>query len=315
MFAAMTSQPRPKLGVSRCLMGEAVRYDGKDKRLDWIAGVLARHVDLVPVCPEVEAGMETPREPMHVALGPEGEARVLGNDSGDDYTAPLRAFIAARVPALEAEGLDGFAFKANSPSCGLAVPVTGAEAPGAGLFAAALTAALPRLPVAEDTALAADPAAREHFAIRLFAHARLRALLASDWTPKDLTAFHAREKMLLLAHDRHVYDQLGRIAAEAHTRPREEAAQDYAAGFMAALSRPASVNKHVNALQHMAGHFKGRLDTLGREEMRDAIEDYRTGAAPRRQAVALLRELAAEVGLNWVLEQTYLDPCPDELLA
>ncbi len=298
----MDTQARPRLGVSHCLLGAAVRYDGGHRRCDWLADVLAPHVDLVPVCPEVEAGLSTPREPMHL----DADRRLRGNDSGRDFTPALADFLARRTPELAAAGLDGFVLKSRSPSCGLAP---------SGLFAAALVEALPALPVTEETTLAEDGEAREHFAVRLFAQARLRALLAGPWTPKDFTGFHAREKMLLLAHDRHLYDRLGRLAAEAHARPREETARDYADAFAAALAKPAGVSKHVNALQHMAGHFKGRLDALGREELRTAIDAYRTGAAARAQAVALLRALAAEVNLRWVLEQTYLAPCPEALLA
>lgn len=318
MFAppviAMKFQPKPRLGVSHCLAGAAVRYDGGHKRDDWIADTLARHVDLHPVCPEAEAGLGTPREPMHLARDEAGALRLLGNRSGTDCTPMLQSFLARRVPALAATGLDGFVLKADSPSCGLAVPVTAEAAPSPGLFAAALTAALPGLPVVEETALG-EGAAREAFCIRLFARARLRNLLSMAWTPQDLSVFHAREKMLLLAHDRVVYDALGCRVAEARAHPREEVARAYAADFMRALATPASTGNHVNALQHMAGHFKGRLDGPRREAIHGAIERYRAGALARGQVLMLLREMADETHADWVREQSYLAPCPPELLS
>jgi uncharacterized protein YbgA (DUF1722 family)/uncharacterized protein YbbK (DUF523 family) len=311
---AMNLQPKPRLGVSHCLAGAAVRYDGGDKRDDWIADTLARHVELHPVCPEAEAGLGTPREPMHLARDEAGALRLLANRSGRDCTPALKAFLARRVPALAATGLDGFVLKAGSPSCGLAVPVTAAAAPSPGLFAAALTAALPDLPVVEEKVLAED-AVREAFCVRLFARARLRNLLLTAWTPQALCAFHAREKMLLLAHDRVLYDALGRMVAEGRAHPREEVARAYAAGFMRALATPASTGNHVNALQHMVGHFKGGLDGPRREAMHAAIERYRAGALARGQVLTLLREMADETHADWVREQSYLTPCPPELLS
>jgi uncharacterized protein YbgA (DUF1722 family)/uncharacterized protein YbbK (DUF523 family) len=311
---AMKFQPKPRLGVSHCLAGAAVRYDGGHKRDDWIADTLARHVDLHPVCPEAEAGLGTPREPMHLARDDAGALRLLGHRSGTDCTPALQAFLARRVPALAATGLDGFVLKADSPSCGLAVPVTAAAAPSPGLFAAALTAALPDLPIVEETALGEDTM-REAFCIRVFARARLRNLLSMAWTPRDLSAFHAREKMLLLAHDRGLYDRLGRTVAAARARPREEVARDYAADFMRALATPASIGNHLNALQHMAGHFKGRLDAPRSEAIHAAIERYRAGALARGQVLTLLREMADQTHADWVREQSYLAPCPQELLS
>lgn len=300
--------------MSHCLAGAAVRYDGGDKRDEWIVGTLARHVELHPVCPEAEAGLGTPREPMHLVRDAAGALRLLGNRSGTDCTPALQAFLARRVPALAATGLDGFVLKAGSPSCGLAVPVTAAAAPSAGLFAAALTAALPDLPVVEETALAED-AVREAFCIRVFARARLRNLLLTAWTPQELCAFHAREKMLLLAHDRVLYDRLGRAVAAARACAREEVARDYAADFMRALATPASIGNHVNALQHMAGHFKGRLDGPRSEAIHAAIEHYRAGALARGPVLTLLHEMAGETHADWVREQSYLTPCPPELLS
>ncbi|OOG22701.1 hypothetical protein B1C78_14305 [Thioalkalivibrio denitrificans] len=310
----MHSHPKPNLGLSHCLVGAPVRYDGGDRRDDWIVETLAPHVTLWPVCPEVEAGFGTPREPMHLEAGERGVIRLLGNDSGRDLTAALRTQVERRVPELAAAGLDGYILKARSPSCGLSVAVSGREGAAPGFYAAALVRKLPDLPVVEESGLA-DAAGREAFCIRLFARARLRRFFSSPWTAGGLSAFHAREKMLLLAQDRTRYDRLGRLVAGAGARPAGALARDYVAGFMAALALAGSIGNHVNVLQHLAGHFREGLEAARRTALHEAIEAYRNGALPRGRVLALLGDLADELELSWVREQSYLAPCPPELLA
>ncbi len=173
---------RPRIGVSACLLGERVRYDGGDKRDAWLADILGPRVEWVPVCPEVEAGLGTPREPMNLARGADGRLVVITDRVRDDLTNAMTGFSARRVDALAASGLDGYVLKAGSPSCGLDVPVH--RLPGAGdqsvleertlgLFAAALTARFPGLPVADERQLA-DPVSRGRFVARVFAHHRAR---------------------------------------------------------------------------------------------------------------------------------------------
>jgi len=305
-------QPRPRLGVSRCLLGDRVRYDGGHRHDRFITDTLARYVDLIPVCPEAEAGLGTPREPMHlVRTG--GGMRVRGNFSATDHTAALQGLVERRVAELANEHLDGFVLKARSPSCGLAVSVEGSRGGAPGLFAAALTAAMPGLVVIEERGVA-TPARREAFCIRLFAHARLRGLLEQAWTPATLAAFHTREKMLLLGQDRSLYDRLGRVVAGSGTRPRADTEAEYAAVFSRALAKTATIGHHINVLQHLAGHFRQSLDAARRDVLHTTIDRYRTGAVPRGQVLALVRDLAEELDLAWVREQSYLAPCPEELL-
>lgn len=311
--AEFTTRHQPRLGLSHCLAGAPVRYDGGHRRDTWISEVLARHVVLYPVCPEAEAGLGTPREPMHLHRGAHGRLRLLGNESGTDHTAVLAAFVGRRVPELAAIGLDGYILKARSPSCGLSVAVHGGAAQP-GLFAAALMKALPDVPVVEESQLH-DACGRETFCIRLFARTRLRALFTGRWTARELSEFHAREKMLLLSCNRVLYDRLGRLVAGAQDRPRDEVACAYSAGFLAALAGPGAVGNHVDVLQHLAGHFRERLDRPRRAMVHDAIERYRAGSLERSRVLALMRELAEGPDLEWVRMQTYLAPCPEELLT
>ena len=163
-----------RVGVSACLLGREVRYDGSHKRDGFVVDELARHVELVATCPEVDVGMGTPREP--IALGSAGgEVRVRGVASGRDWTMPLRDHAVRRVAELAALGLDGYVLKSRSPSCGLSVAVDGRDGSGRGLFAAELTERLPSLPVVEEDALR-DADRREEFLERVFAHARSRGI-------------------------------------------------------------------------------------------------------------------------------------------
>ncbi|WP_019624147.1 DUF523 and DUF1722 domain-containing protein [Thioalkalivibrio thiocyanoxidans] len=307
----MNPQATPNLGVSQCLLGEPVRYDGGHRRDAFLVDRLARHVAWVPVCPEAVLG--TPREPMHLAR--EGARLALrGNESGGDCTGPVQGFVQARVPALADAGLDGYVFKARSPSCGLQVRVANEAEPSGGLFAAALTDALPDLPVIEEAGLVGRDT-REAFLERVFAHARIRGLFAARWTPQDLVRFHTREKMLLLAHDRVGYDQLGRLVAQASARPRDEVTRGYTQRFMRVLAKPASVGQHVNVLQHLAGHFRDHLDRSRLADLHRAIDACRRDECPRPHVYAQIRALAEELDIQWVREQSILTPFPQELLT
>lgn len=306
----MNPQPTPNVGVSQCLLGEPVRYDGGHRREAFLVERLARYVTWVPVCPEAVLG--TPREPMHL-VREGGRLALRGNETGGDCTGPVQDFVQGRVPALADAGLDGYIFKARSPSCGLQVRVANEAEPAAGLFAAALTDALPDLPVVEEAGMAISNT-REAFVERIFAHARVRELFAAPWTPADLVRFHTREKMLLLSHDRVGYDQLGRFVAKAAGQPRNEVAHGYLQRFMRVLAKPVSVGQHVNVLQHMAGHFREHLDPSRQASLHGAIDACRRGECPPRDIYARIRAIARELDIQWVREQSILNPFPQELL-
>jgi uncharacterized protein YbbK (DUF523 family) len=166
---------RPRIGVSACLLGERVRYDGRDKRDAWLVDILGPRVEWVPVCPEVEAGLGTPREPMNLGRDTTGRIVLVTDRVRDDLTATMRDYAARRAGELADADLDGYVLKAGSPSCGLDVPVHGDRTPGRGrgVFAAALTARLANLPVADERELA-EPSSRDRFVERVFAHYRRR---------------------------------------------------------------------------------------------------------------------------------------------
>jgi uncharacterized protein YbbK (DUF523 family)/uncharacterized protein YbgA (DUF1722 family) len=283
-----------RIGVSACLLGRDVRYDGGNKREEFLVDDLAEHVELVDTCPEVEVGMGTPREPIRLDGG-----RVRGVRSGRDWTDELRAHAERRVDELASLGLVGYVLKSRSPSCGLGVP---------GVFASELVARLPELPVVEEDALR-DADARDHFLTRAYAHARVRSLLDGRWGPADLVRFHSTEKLLLLAHSPGAYAALGRLVAEAGTRDRDELGPAYASGVLAALAEPATRGRHANTLEHLAGMLAPG------SSLTEEIFSYRSGEIPRRELLERIEELAREAGNQYVAAQTYLRPYPRVLMA
>ena len=210
------------IGVSACLLGEAFRHDGGHKRDRFIVDDLGPWVRFVPLCPEVAIGLGTPREPIHLVRDGD-DTRLVGVRSGRDHTNAMGAWARDMADKLAGMGLSGFVLKSKSPSCGLyRIKVHGGKGPprrdGRGLFAAALCEAFPDLPAEEEGRLN-DPALREAFVERLFAHHRLQGFFAADWSLGDLVAFHAREKLLLMAHSPQAYKDLGRMVGEAKGRP------------------------------------------------------------------------------------------------
>ncbi|WP_176064521.1 YbgA family protein [Anaeromyxobacter diazotrophicus] len=305
-----------RLGVSACLLGQNVRYDGGHKRNDFLTGLLARFVEFVPVCPEVELGLGTPREAIRLVRDG-GLVRLVGRATGADHTAAMRRLAERRVAELARLDLDGYVLKKDSPSCGMErVKVYGgavATKDGRGAFAAVLLDRLPLLPVEEEGRLQ-DLPLREAFVERLFAYRRLKALFAGRWALGELVAFHAAEKLLLLAHEPAAYQQLGRLVAGAKGIPRAELARRYGERYLRALAKPATRGRHVNVLQHMAGYLKDLAAPGERQELQEAIADYRQGLVPLVVPVTLLRHHVRRHGIAYLAGQRYLEPHPKELM-
>jgi uncharacterized protein YbgA (DUF1722 family)/uncharacterized protein YbbK (DUF523 family) len=306
-----------RVGISSCLLGAGVRFDGGHKRNAFLADSFGRFVEWVPVCPEVEAGFGTPRESMRLVQGAHG-LRLLTVRSGRDVTEQLEAYSTARLEALAAEELSGYVLKKDSPSCGLervkvydhnGVP----SRTGRGVFARHLLAQQPGLPI-EDEGRLSDPRLRENFVERVFAYARLRDLFRGTWGVGALVVFHTTHKMVLMAHSLTGYDRLGRLVARARELSREEVERQYREAFMAALSCTATRRRHTNVLQHMAGHLKTRIDRESRAELSAAIEDYRRELVPLVVPITLLRHHVRACQVGYLAGQVYLDPHPKELM-
>lgn len=301
------SEVRPRIGVSSCLLGEPVRFNGGHSRSRFLTDVLGPYVEWVPCCPEMAIGLGSPRQTLRLTA----QGRLVNRAGTADHTAA--------VGALPLPGaLDGYVFKARSPTCGTR-GITRyhgngqpADRLGRGVYAGRLMAEFPLLPVEDDGRLN-DPALRESFTERVFALARLRELLSGPWQPRDLSAFQARHKLQLLARDPVRNRQAGRVAARASSRPRDETAARYRELFCAAMAGRATRGRHANALQHALGHISDGLDPARRRDLAGQIDAYRHGHVSLSVPVALLAHHASTGVAPWLASQTYLQPFPREL--
>ena len=308
---------RIRVGISSCLLGEAVRYDGGHKLDAYVTGVIGPHVDWVPVCPEVEMGLGVPREALRL-VGDAGAPRLVTVKTGVDHTERMRAWAERRVDALRAMDLDGYVLKGKSPSCGMERVRVYTEAgmpsrSGPGLFARALADALPRLPVEEEGRLN-DPRLRESFVVRVFCHHRWRQLVRRRAHHADLVAFHARHKFLLMAHSEPHMRALGRLVARPAPARFADRLDEYADGFFAALRVHATPRKHTNVLEHIAGFLREHLDRRDRDELHGTIADYHRGLVPLIVPLTLLKHHVGRSPLAYLQGQVYLEPHPKELM-
>jgi uncharacterized protein YbgA (DUF1722 family) len=253
---------------------------------------------------------------MHL-VGARDGVRLLTVRTRHDVTAQLQKAVTARLRQLATLDLDGYVLKKDSPSCGLfRVTVYGssgtAARTGRGLFAAGLAEAQPLLPLEEEGRLS-DPVLRETFIERVFAYRRLRELRGGAVRAGEVMRFHARHKLLLLAHAPAAYAQLGRLVASLKGRVARATLDDYAAGFMEALATPATRGRHVNVLQHMAGYFDD-VDADSRRELATTIADYGRGLVPLGVPLTLIAHHAGRCDVRYLLDQVYLQPHPKELM-
>ena len=297
------------MGVSSCLLGEEVRFNGGHKRFRFLTDELDPYVDWVPYCPEVEIGLGTPREPIRLTA----DGRLVNRSGTADHTSAMTG-----LPLPIA--VDGYVFKAKSPSCGVrGIPRyrDDGEASGAyggGLYAERVIAEFPLLAV-EDEGRLNDAGLREAFAERVFAAARLRSLLSGPWEPRDLVAFHARHKLQLLAHDPARYRSAGRVVASAGRSgvSRTSTAAAYGQLFLAAMAERATRGRNANALLHAYSRIGRALASPRRSDLVGRIDAYRRGEVPLSVPVALLAHYASSGDLPWLASQTFLAPFPAEL--
>jgi uncharacterized protein YbgA (DUF1722 family)/uncharacterized protein YbbK (DUF523 family) len=317
MKIAAMEREKPRLGISACLLGHRVRYDGGHKRDSFLTDIFGRYIEWVTVCPELEAGMGVPRETVRL-VGPAASPRMVAEKSGKDWTPALTRFAAKRVSELARLDLSGYVFKKDSPSCGLErVRIYNAHnlpaRNGRGLFAAAVTENLPLLPVEEEGRLH-DPALRENFIERVFAYHRWQKQLAGRKSIATLVYFHTVHKFLLLAHSERHYRRLGKIVAAAKQTPIRDAHDEYGRFFMAGLAVHATAKKHANVLDHMMGYFSQKLSPEERAELVQLIKDFRHQLIPLVVPITLVRHYVSKYGVEYLANQAYLDPSPRELM-
>jgi uncharacterized protein YbgA (DUF1722 family)/uncharacterized protein YbbK (DUF523 family) len=306
-----------RLGVSSCLMGEKVRFDGGHARDLFVVETLGQWFEFVPVCPEMEIGMGSPRPTVRLVSGDQG-LRLVARSTGEDFTERMLAFSERRVGELQRQDLDGFVLKKSSPSCGMErISVYQNHMPGRrderGLFAAALMRRWPGLPVEEEGRLN-DPRLRENFIERVFCRNRWRALVARGRTRRRLVEFHTAHKLLIRAHDEAGYRRLGRLVASAGKSPDSELYSAYETELQGALSKRTTNKKHANVLQHALGYMKTALSALEKREILIAIEDHRRGLLPLIVPLTLLRYNIRRHQIDYLAGQLFFDPHPKELM-
>ncbi len=302
-----------RVGISGCLTGQQVRFDGGHKRSDFCTEQLARFVEFVPVCPEMAIGLGTPRPSIRL-INREGNL-LAQTAKGEDVTAALRDY--GRQMAARFEGLSGYILCAKSPSCGMErVRVyhesgKGNAKEGTGIYTAELMRALPLLPLEEDGRLN-DAVLRENFVTRVYALHDWQCLMHQGLTAARLIAFHSRYKYLLMAHHRDSYLRLGKLLSDLSCDV-EQKADAYISGMMQALGNKASRNNHTNVLQHLQGYFKQQLTSRQRQELARTIHQYRQGILPLLAPITLLRHYLEEHPNDYLHQQVYLNPHPEAL--
>lgn len=310
------SRPTIKIGISACLLGSPVRFNGGHKESRLCSETLARHFEFVPICPEVAIGLGTPREPIRL-VGDRTNPRAIGTVHSElDVSDALTAY--GEQIAAELDDLSGYILMQKSPSCGMErVKVYQAnghpgDGGGSGLFARALMQARPDLPVEEDGRLN-DPVLRENFLTRVFAHAEWQRLLNAGLTRKALVDFHSRYKYQLMATDPVQYKALGRVVATIGNMPLDEFAPPYFLQLMAALKKTASRGNHSNVLQHLSGYLKHDIGSEDKRELQYLITQYREGVVPLVVPLTLLKHHFRRHPDRYVANQAYLQPHPENL--
>jgi len=306
-----------RLGVSSCLLGEKVRYDGGHQFNHYVSDVLGEYAEFVPVCPEVEVGLPTPRDTLRLVKNGEGQIRLVFPKSGEDITERMESWARERVRHLADKNLDGFVFKSKSPSSGMervklydqnGVP----RKTGVGVFARIFMETFPLLPVEEEGRLN-DPRLRENFITSIFTLQRLRKALEEKNALGTIVDFHTRHKMLILSHSDKIYREMGRLVATGKDQPLDELLNQYRELLLNALKLKTTIKKQVNVLHHIIGYFKRELSADEKQEVLELIENYRNGLVPLIVPITLINHYVRKYDQSYLKQQVYLNPHPKEL--
>jgi uncharacterized protein YbgA (DUF1722 family)/uncharacterized protein YbbK (DUF523 family) len=306
-----------KIGISTCLLGQKVRFDGGHKRDRYITDILRDYFTFVPVCPELEIGMGVPREAVRLQ-GSVAAPRMVGSRTGKDWTAAMTQYVERRVRQRDLSDICGYILKKDSPSCGMERvkvydPAGMPQRKATGLFAAALIKHHPLLPAEEEGRLN-DLKLRENFIVRVFAFSRLRRLFQDRLALGKLVRFHTHHKYLLLAHSPTHYKMLGQLVAEARKYSAAKLRDNYSGLFMEALAARSTIAKNVNVLHHLLGFLKTVLNPGEKKSLLETVEDYRQGLVPLVVPLTLIRHYILIHNIEYVQDQIYLNPHPKEMM-
>jgi uncharacterized protein YbgA (DUF1722 family)/uncharacterized protein YbbK (DUF523 family) len=306
-----------RIGISTCLLGEKVRFDGGHKRDRYLDEVLGKYFEWVPVCPEVEAGMGIPREAVRLVRS-SNRVQMLGVKTQTDWTDAMTEYSDIKVKALHKDRLSGYIFKSDSPSCGMervrVYANSGMPAKtGRGLFADAFMARYPLIPVEEEGRLN-DPNIRDNFIVRVFSYHRLQVLFADGFNRGSLVKFHTIHKYLLLAHSPKHYALLGKIVAGAKKYTPADLRDTYSTLFMEALQIKTTPKKNVNVLHHVLGFLREQITVMERDDILRVIDDYYHELVPLIVPITLIKHYVMKRDVPYIRDQVYLDPHPKELM-
>jgi uncharacterized protein YbgA (DUF1722 family)/uncharacterized protein YbbK (DUF523 family) len=306
-----------KIGISSCLLGEKVRYDGGHKWDRYITDTLGQYFEWVSVCPEIEYGLSIPREAMHL-IGNPSSPRLVTIRTGIDHTEGMLKWAKKRLKELEKEELCGFIFKSRSPSSGIGsvkvyTPLGMPSQKGVGIFGGAFMSKFPLKPVIDEGRLH-DPGLRENFIERVFVYKRWKEFLEERGLIKDLIDFHTDHKLLILSHSHRHLQSLGKLVASSKRYKPQDLSSEYIKLLMEGLRLIATVKKNTNVLLHLAGYFKKRLSSDEKKELLEVIENYHKGYVPLIVPIVLINHYVRKFDEPYLKRQYYLNPHPIELM-
>ncbi len=306
-----------KIGISSCLLGEKVRYDGGHKWDRYITDTLGQYFEWVPVCPEVAYGLPVPREAMHLVGNPDSP-RLVTIRTGIDHTKGMLKWATKKLKELESQELCGFIFKSRSPSSGIGrvkvyTPSGMLSQRGVGIFGGAFTRQFPLIPVIDDGRLH-DPSLRENFVKRVFVYKRWQEFMKKGSALKELILFHTEHKLLILSHSPKHFSVLGRLVANAKNYKPEEFYSEYIKILMESLRLIATIKKNTNVLLHIIGYFKKQLSSNDKQELLEVIENYHRGFVPLIVPMTLIKHYVRKFDEPYLKRQYYLNPHPLELM-
>lgn len=307
---------RPLLGVSACLLGKHVRYDGGHKKNNFILSSLSNEIDFESVCPEVEAGFGIPRSTMQLRQKGKEVRLVFSKDPEKDVTDQLLEYSEEKI--INLANLDGFILKKDSPSCGaFRVPVVinkegFRKKEGTGLFAKILMDRYPLMPVEEEGRLN-DSALCENFFERVYAYNRWKKVDHENSSVQELIEFHSTHKLMLMARGSHYYQELGRMVAGTTSKDLEQRRNQYIQRFMEVMKVTTRRGRQVNVLQHIMGYLKNSISSEDKQELLSVFESYRQSQIPLITAVTLLRHHLRVHPQKYIAKQHYLVPFPETL--
>ena len=300
------------VGVSSCLLGEHVRYDGGHRRDSYIVGTLGKVFELVLFCPEVAIGLGVPRPMLKLIRSNIGLQCVGADDGSLNVTDRLRAYANEQKPAHS--GLSGYIFKKGSPSCGVEkvrVVINGApDGFGTGIYADQLRINFPLMPMEEEGRLG-NLEIRENFLQRVRIFHRWKALEKTELSRKNLTEFHNQHKLIVMSHDQDECRKLGRLLTANRKVNIGNIAQEYVELLMRVLKKIATRENHVKVLQHLLSYLNTVLSKEDKVELSDTIDGYLNEELPLIAPITLLKHHFRKNPDPYVEQSFYMSPYPD----